>query len=218
MPQLPIRHPSTVLIAGPTGSGKTQFLAQLLTTKYCIVPSPDRIIWVYGEWQAAYDELTARLGSRILFTKDCDTEQIYESLDPQVRNLLVLDDQMGSDAVGQGSGSSIAKFFTQGSHHRNLTVVYIVQNLFNKDRVMRTVSLNSHYIFLFKNPRDNSQIRTFASQMFPNNSRFLVDAFRDATSESYGYLLADCHKDTPEVLRARTNVMSKTPVVYVPLK
>jgi hypothetical protein len=42
------------------------------------------------------------------------------------------------------------KFFAQGSHQRNLTVVYIVQNLFNQDPAMRTISLNRQYMVLFK--------------------------------------------------------------------
>ena len=218
MPMLPIRHPSTALIAGPTGCGKTQFLVRMLTTIGAIDPPPERIIWLYGEWQEAYDELRIRLPGRILFTKDCDAEQLYESLDSQVRNLIILDDQMGSDAVQGSTGStSLTKFFTQGSHHRNLTVIYIVQNLFNKDRIMRTVSLNSHYLILFKNPRDKSQIRTLASQMYPSCSRFLVDAFNDATTESYGYHLLDLRPETPDELRARTNVLSNRPRVYVPI-
>ena len=218
MPLLPIRHPSTVLIAGPTGCGKTQFLVRMLTTTATIDPPPERIIWLYGEWQAAYDELMMRLPERILFTKDFDAEQLYESLDSHARNLIILDDQMGSDTVqGSTSSTSLAKFFTQGSHHRNLTVIYIVQNLFNKDRVMRTVSLNSHYLILFKNPRDKSQIRTLASQMYPNCSRFLVDVFNDATDEAYGYLLLDLRPETPDELRARTNVLSDKPTVYVPM-
>jgi hypothetical protein len=68
----------------------------------------------------------------------------------------VLDDQMDSENM---KGNTLCKFLTQGSHHRNLTVLYIVQNIFNQDKSMRTVSLNSHYLVLFKKPRDMTQIR-----------------------------------------------------------
>jgi hypothetical protein len=73
-----------------------------------------------------------------------------------------------------GGGSGLANFFTQGSHHRNLTVIYIVQDLFHQSRVMRTVSLNSHYLVLFKNPRDKLQIRNLVTQMHSNDAKFLV--------------------------------------------
>jgi hypothetical protein len=39
---------------------------------------------------------------------------------------------------------------------------------------MRTVSLNSHYLVLFKNPRDKLQIRNLTTQMHPSNAKFLV--------------------------------------------
>ena len=37
------------------------------------------------------------------------------------------------------------KLFTKGSHHRNLTVIYIVQNVFDKGKYSRIISLNSNY-------------------------------------------------------------------------
>ena len=50
------------------------------------------------------------------------------------------------------------KPFSRGSHHRNLSVIYIVLNLFYQEKDSRSISLNSHYLILFKNPRDKLQI------------------------------------------------------------
>ena len=44
------------------------------------------------------------------------------------RNLMVIDDQM-ENADGD---KRIVNLFTRGSHHRNLGVIYIVQNLFHR--------------------------------------------------------------------------------------
>ena len=41
-------------------------------------------------------------------------------------NLIVIDDQM----IEAGKDNRIVNLFTKGSHHRNLSVIYIVQNLF----------------------------------------------------------------------------------------
>ena len=204
------KHPTTILISGPTGSGKTRFLVQCLKENI-IFPQPTRIIWVYGEWQPLYDEIKS-LWPWVEFSKDFGN-QLYESLHTSDQNLVVFDDMMNE----AGSSINLANLFTKGSHHRNLTVVFIVQNLFNQAKSMRTVSLNSHYMVLFKNPRDTGQIRTLASQMFPAHPKFLTTAFADATTEKYGYLVLDLHPETAEELRVRSHIFStEIPVVYQP--
>ena len=51
-------------------------------------------------------------------------------LDVNKRNLIVLDDLMAQS----GGDKRIANLFTKGSHHRNLSVIYIVQNIFHQAR------------------------------------------------------------------------------------
>ena len=206
---LKFHHPSTFLLCGPTGSGKTQWLAEVLRFDY-INPTPERIVWIYGEWQSLYQKLSMILPN-IEFIKDMNSG-LYEGLDPQVRNLVVIDDQM----TEAGDSKDLCKFFTKGSHHRNLSVVYIVQNLFDKGRSQRTVSLNTQYMILFKNPRDQGQIDALGRQMYPNTKRFLSSVFADATSKPYGYLVIDLRPETPDNFRLRSNVLpiDKETVVY----
>lgn len=220
LPILPFKHPSTILIAGPTGSGKTEFLVKLLETR-CLLPFPERIVWIYGEWQNAYDRIlqtSLPRTTKVEFVKDFK-EETYDTLDSRSRNMVVLDDQMENSNISRKGGSSFAKFFTQGSHHRNLTVVYIVQNLFHQSKMMRTISLNSQYVVLYKNPRDKQQIENLGRQMYPNNVKFLTTSFEDATSQPYGYLVVDLRPETPEALRVKTDVFDcKEQTVYVPNK
>ena len=62
------------------------------------------------------------------------------------RTLLIIDDIM-KDAT---QDKEICELFTEGAHHRNLSVICIMQNLFNKGTENRTMSLNSQYIVLLK--------------------------------------------------------------------
>ena len=181
-----------------------------------IRPLPQRIVWVYSVWQHAYERIMkVQRKPKVEFHRGFDDE-LYETLDPTVRNLVVLDDQMENQDMHKGSGSKLARFFTEGSHHLNLTIIYIVQNVFHHAPAMRTVSLNSNYLVLFHNARDKTQIRTLAMQMFPSNPRFLTDAFEDATSTPYGYLVVDIKPDTPSVVRVRTSVFNPSEqVVYL---
>jgi len=79
-------------------------------------------------------------------------------LDPTVRNMIVLDDLMSTAA----KDPRITDLFTEGSHHRNLSVVVLNQNLyFSKDPTQRR---NCHYLFLFKNPVDKQTKHNDLSQ------------------------------------------------------
>jgi len=199
---IPFIHPSTFLLAGPTGSGKTYFVSRILAD-HLISPFPTRIIWIYSEWQNAYDLLRLKIPT-IEFIKGPISEKLYESLSPNQRNMLVLDDQMLYGAKSK----EIAKCFVQGSHHKNLSVFYLVQNIFDKGKDHRTVSLNSQYTIIFKNPRDNTQAGILGRQMFPQKWRQFVEVYSDATSQAYGYIVLDFRQESDDQLRLRTNIFS----------
>ena len=108
-------------------------------------------------------------------------------------NLVVLDEQMAE----AGQLEETSKPFTQRSQHRNITVVYIVQNVFDKGKVHRTISQNSHYMVLFNNPRDQAQIRSLAQQVFPTQVKYFMDAYREATKKEHDYILLDSTPSPP---------------------
>ena len=58
-----------------------------------------------------------------------------------------------TEMIEAGKDNRIVNLFAKGSHHQNLSVIYIVQNLFHQGKGNRSISLNSHYL-LFGNIRD----------------------------------------------------------------
>jgi hypothetical protein len=98
----------------------------------------------------------------------------------------------------------VASLFAKKSHHRNISVMYIVQNLFRRGKYQRAISLNVHYTVLFKNPRDVSQIMALAHQMYPRRTQFFLKAFARATARPHGYIVIDMKQNTPDILRLRT--------------
>ena len=61
----------------------------------------------------------------------------------------------------------IADLFSEGSHHRNLSVANITQNLFPRGKHTTTQRRNTQYMILFKSPSSQDQIRTLSTFMFP---------------------------------------------------
>ena len=97
-----------------------------------------------------------------------------------------------------------------------MSVVYLAQNLFLKNKFTRTISLNAHYMVLFKNPRDATQFANLARQMYPHTSKFAVEAYKDATRSPYSYLLIDLRPEQDDDLRLRTNIFpGETHYVYI---
>ena len=115
--------------------------------------------------------------------------------------LIIIDDFV------QQLDDDISELFTVLSHANNISVILLTQNLFSKNKVYRTISLNSMYITLFKNPRDRSQITSFASQISPRNIRWVVDAFAECTKAPYSYMMYDSHQATREDIRLRSNFL-----------
>lgn len=191
-----LQHPYTCLVAGPTSCGKTQFVKKVIEEgEHVVNGSAEKIIWLYGEYQPAYMELSSKF-PHILFIEGIP-ENLNEYIDPKFRNLIVIDDLMSET----GSDKKITNLFTKGSHHRNLSVILLLQNLFYNGKESRTISLNAHYIVLFKNPRDNTIVTSLAKQMYPGKVKFLQEAFRDATKLPYHYLFLDLKPYTDEKFR-----------------
>lgn len=190
-------HPFTMLVCGPTSSGKSTFVKQLIDNADTMInPSPQKITWYFGQWQPLYVDIKTMHPS-IDFEMGLPSN--FDDLDPDVNNLVIIDDMM-SDATRE---KAVAELFTRGSHHRNTSVICILQNMFYHGRENRTLSLNSHYLVLFKNPRDQQQISILARQMYPSNPNTLLKAYQKATEQPYGYLLIDLKQETPEANRLK---------------
>jgi hypothetical protein len=123
-----------------------------------------------------------------------------DTLNPREKHLVILDDLMNE------TDQRVASLFTKKSHHRNISVMYIVQNLFHRGKHHRTMSLNAHYMVVFKNPRDVSQMMALALQMYPRRTQFFLEVFARTTVRSHGYMymVINMKQNTPDILRLRT--------------
>lgn len=210
------KHPFTCMAAGPTSSGKTVLIRNILnnyknTIYFDAIPEKLKIIWGYGQWQELYNKQLDNCD--IHYIDGLPSEDEIKELSPQ---LIVIDDLM----TELGNDAKLANLFTKGSHHLNISVIFIAQNIFHQGSQMRTISLNCHYLLILKNPRDKRQIIALSSQIFPNNSKYFIEAYNDATSVQYGYIRVDLKQDTPDKYRIQTNIIPVNnklrPIAYIP--
>ena len=197
------KHPFTCMIAGPTSSGKTVLVRRIIKDYDKTfffkngLPSPLRVIWAYGQWQDMYNESYEKC--QIQYIDGIPSDSEVKKFMP---HLIIIDDLMSE----LSNDKNLTNLFTKGSHHLNISVIFIAQNIFYKSSEMRTINLNSHYLILMKNPKDKSQIRTIASRMYPGNSQFLIKAYEEATKIQFGYIRIDSHQETPDELRIQTRI------------
>lgn len=173
-----------MLICGPSQSGKTSLVRKIIKQNM-FGKDIKKIKWCYSAFQNWFLE-----EPYIIFE-----ESIPENLDDI--DLLIIDDLMFS------LDQKVASLFTIKSHHSKISVIVILQNVFPRSKFMRDISLNTHYLILFKNNRDLSQIACLARQAFPGKVRFFMDAYKSATDKPYGHLLIDFHPLTTHDYRLR---------------
>lgn len=201
-----LQHPFTMIVAGPTKVGKTEWTKQLVkNAAQMIEPPPKRIIWCYTEWQKGYRSLEGLVD----FSDGVpDFSELKASADEP--KLLVLDDFM--DTLKKDD--RLTQLFTRGAHHWNVSCVHICQALFFGG--LRTARINAHYIVLMKSPADQLQIATLAKQMYPGKSKYFMESYQDAISQPFGYLFIDCTPSAPDSNRLCTSVFPhEYTIVYV---
>ena len=193
-------HPFNAIISGPSQCGKTEFVKKFLNNLSTLVDVEfQEIIWYFGE---SHPKLSNVNPDSTLRCRE-GLPQPSDFPPPFLPRLLVVDDLM------QESGNTLGKLFTRMSHHRNLSVIYITQNLFHQGRDCRDMSLSAHYLVLFKCPRDATQIHYLSRQLYPERPKFVMEAFRDATAKPHGYIFIDLKQHAPGLFRVRSDLFDR---------
>ena len=122
---LKFKTPFICIVGGPSGSGRSSFCIRFLQNldSLCTERHFDGgVIWFYSERTTVPSQQLVVLRKNINFN-----EGVPENSDnAQGKECLVILDDL----------------FTKGSHHRNITVILITQNLFHQVRYCRDISLN----------------------------------------------------------------------------
>jgi len=146
-----IAWPFFMLMSAPSQTGKTYFVYQLiLKCQKKIHPPIQRVAYVYNHYQPLFDTMKKESPVPIDFMESLD----LVPTDKTGHTLLIVDDLMDNADVEK----QMVAWAIKRTHHENTSVCYICHNTFNATKEHRTISLNSSYLWLGKNPRSADQI------------------------------------------------------------
>ena len=117
---------------------------------------------------------------------------------PETRELIQWFPQEGlliiDNLMYEGSGDKgVLDLFTKYSHHQNVTVTFLCQDMFPIGKYAKSISHNAYYVITFKNPRDQLGVNNLLLQSFPTTWKGTMEVFRQTTSRPFSYLLIDLH-------------------------
>ena len=188
-------------ILGPSGSGKTCFVYSLLVNASRLIDKQfDYVICFLGSNDSKLQELTSIYGSKIRFVKGLP-ESFEEYIDSSKNGFILVDDLMSESTKDE----RVSTLYTKTSHHSNVSVCLILQNIFHYGKERYTILRNSHYLVVFNNPLDQTIVRTLAHRISPTNKGAVIDIFNAAHSR-YRYLFLDGKPDSLPELRFRTDL------------
>ena len=82
----------------------------------------------------------------------------------------------------------------RGSHNRNCSCIFIVQNLYFQGKKARDISLNAHYYVIFRNPGDQLQVQNFARRR--GQYKMIMNAYKDFCSQKHSFIIIDNSQHT----------------------
>ena len=207
------KHPFACLVSGPSRAGKSTLVLNIIKQHETLIDKHiDKIVYCYTRYQNVFDNLKETVPD-IIFNEGLPDTSLFSS---DENNLLILDDLMHE----VGSDVTAYNMFCIDSHHKSISIFFMTQNLFPKEKYSRTISLNCNYIILMNNHRDKIQIRHLARQVYPENSLFMIEVYNDAVEKiRFGYLVIDLCQTTDIKHRLQTGILSnETRIVYIPNK
>ena len=195
-----------LFIHGPSRSGKTHFIGDLLKNKNVFTQEPPKlVVYVYKVMQPKYEEMPINI---LIPDQPNLDEKIFSEVNGESA-LIVFDDLMSSDNL-----DIIARFFTVDGRHNNLSMIFTAQNMFVNNDHFRQISQNSDYLVLFKNPRNASTIRTLCQQMTPGK-KDLLTYYNKATTDPYSYFFVNVTQECNEEVKYLSHLFNKPHTINV---
>lgn len=205
-----------LVIFGPSRSGKTQFLSDLLKNLEEITQEkPVDVFYIFTAWQDSLAELKTNGLVTTFLQGESDIEsKLNKYLKPNVKSLVIFDDQATNKKVVE----YVAHLFSIEARHKSLSVIYVSQKIFDGENV-RNIRRNSDYICVFKCPQDCLDIKNLSRQM-TRGGKLLQNIYEHVTkNEPYTYVFMDVTQRAVDKIKFRSHIFEEKGLIrtYVPI-
>ena len=177
-----LEKPFRILIGGSSGSGKTTFLQELVNRNHFSSPF-EKIVYFYPEY---LEEAPVEFDQIVDYKPGLADLDYFSSLP---KNSLIIYDDMMNEC---GSSKEIMQLFSVIARKRNLSIIFIVQNMYDQTKQFRNIKLNATGFVLFKfhSATDvvKRTLRDVGMQKFIPN-RLLETIYK----QRYAYIFIDMH-------------------------
>lgn len=210
--EIKLISPFALFVVGCTGSGKSwtvlkwlKYSTRVFQKKYA------QVFYFYGStYQDAFRDPCLK---HVKFSSDLKLlEKIVSTKHKSPGILLILDDLMHI----AGNSTIIEQLYTRGSHHYNIDIINIVQNIFYKSPNFVTLKENTQYI-LIKRFINDSKIKLLASQIGVDCDELTSAYIESVSKDRYEGLLVDNHinSNIRKIAKIRDKIASDSPALYI---
>ena len=193
--EIKFQLPCTGMICGAQSSGKTTFVVECMKhVDELFHPQPKKIVYCYSEYNTAIRKLQ-QLG--VTVHQGLPNDEFLDRCKKPM--ILILDDMML-----HADKKYLDLLYTVKSHHKNIGVFFLTQNIFHKD--LKTARDNCQYLILMSSPSLIRQIHDIGSNLFPGKTKQFMEVYDKCTNTKYGYVVINLHAATPKELRLYTKI------------
>ena len=194
-----LEKPFRILIAGGSGTGKTTILKNIVDNNHFSSPF-DKIVNCYPNY---LEEIPTDFDQIVEYQAGlCDVE--YFNTLPK-NTLLIFDDMM----TECGSSIEIMKLFSVIARKKNISIIVLVQNVYDNSKQFRNIRLNATGFFLFKFYAANDVNKRILRDLGVTNliSQRLLDK---VYSKNFSYIYVNVHPNRhSEFETIRTDIFDK---------
>lgn len=126
-------------------------------------PCPPHLYIIYSEDQPIYEQIRKNPHfKRIEFIRG--SKEVLQNYDfDKLNNCIFIIDDLMNELVND---KQVRNIFTRLSHHKKITILSLLQNMYPRGAHSKDIRLNLHYVIIMKSFTLEEQLTTFGYQAF----------------------------------------------------